>query len=103
MLRRAAGLLRAHAAARAAWAQPPLAQQRDAALLLRAVGSTAHSEAAAAAAPAAASVKAPNVKEFKIYRWNPDASEKPYMQSYKVRRGPAARLSGRAGGALDVS
>jgi succinate dehydrogenase (ubiquinone) iron-sulfur subunit len=39
--------------------------------------------ATAAAAPA--SVKAPLIKKFKVYRWNPDKpQEKPHMQEYAV-------------------
>jgi len=34
---------------------------------------------------ATAAASTPNLKEFKIYRWNPDdAASKPHMQSYKV-------------------
>lgn len=41
-----------------------------------------------ASAPAAGasvqSTKAPNIKHFKIYRWNPDKKGKPYMATYPV-------------------
>ncbi|KAJ3337625.1 hypothetical protein HDU93_000768 [Gonapodya sp. JEL0774] len=40
---------------------------------------------ATAAAPAAPAVKAPVMKSFQIYRWDPaQPSSKPYMQEYKI-------------------
>lgn len=49
---------------------------------LRALASVATSEAAAPAKP---SSKKPNIKQFQIYRWNPDTPEKkPYMQTYEL-------------------
>jgi len=74
---------------RAAGALARAARESAALRSARVVGTSARSDAAAAAAPAAsaASTKAPNVQEFKIYRWNPDApGEKPYLKSYKARR-----------------
>lgn len=52
----------------------------------RAVANSAVVEQAAAAATPA--VKAPNMQEFSIYRWNPETGAKPTMQSYKVQRSP---------------
>lgn len=51
-----------------------------------------HRAAAAVAAPAASaapsaganSKKAPRIKTFKIYRWDPEKDSKPYVQSYQV-------------------
>lgn len=41
-------------------------------------------QAAGAASAQAAPRKAPLMKEFQIYRWNPDSSDKPSYMSYKV-------------------
>lgn len=41
-----------------------------------------HTTVAVSAGAAAAAQ--PRLKTFKIYRWNPDANEKPYMKDYKV-------------------
>ena len=74
---------------RAAGALARCARESAALRSARVVGTSARSDAAAAAAPAAsaAATKPPNVQEFKIYRWNPDApGEKPYLRSYKARR-----------------
>ncbi|PUU82729.1 alpha-helical ferredoxin [Tuber borchii] len=49
---------------------------------LRALASVATSQAAAPAKPDS---KKPNIKQFQIYRWNPDTPEKkPYMQTYEL-------------------
>ena len=42
------------------------------------------SGSAVAAAGAAAAAPAQNVKEFSIYRWNPDEGGEPIFQQYKV-------------------
>lgn len=48
---------------------------------LRTLASVATSQSA----PAAAGQKAPNIKKFEIYRWNPDTPDKkPYMQTYEL-------------------
>jgi succinate dehydrogenase (ubiquinone) iron-sulfur subunit len=54
-----------------------LLPQRAASLVLQQVRQNATAAAATAAAP--------NIKKFKIYRWNPDApGDKPHMQEYDV-------------------
>jgi len=65
----------------------------------RVVTTSAPAEAAAAAA-AASSAKAPHLQEFQVYRWNPDSTEKPHLQTYKARapgalpwRGAVLRLA----------
>jgi hypothetical protein len=81
---------------RAAGALARCARESAALRSARVVGTSARSDAAAAAAPAAsaAATKPPNMQEFKIYRWNPDApGEKPYLKSYKARRRPASRAA----------
>ncbi|KAL7268051.1 succinate dehydrogenase complex, subunit B [Rhizina undulata] len=46
---------------------------------------TLASVATSQAAPATPESKAPKIKKFQIYRWNPDTPEKkPYMQTYEL-------------------
>jgi succinate dehydrogenase (ubiquinone) iron-sulfur subunit len=87
-MRRAAGAL-----ARAAREGAALRSAR----VTVATSARADAAAAAPAAAAAAHTKPPNVQEFKIYRWNPEApGEKPYLKSYKARWRPAGARDARA-------
>jgi len=51
----------------------------------RAFSVTASASFASPTEGAPAAGKSPKMKEFKIYRWNPDTpAEKPQLQSFKV-------------------